>query len=285
LRRNGPELAVSLSASVEAPTPTTRRAPQDSTAPLGAIRHCAANLIKSGLLASVFALMAGCLVGGAWAEDAAPKSKDVEPPIIKLPLDVVEPRRDVAAATWKSPYCGRWFDGCTECSRNSARAEPRCGPRQGMEVTKCVRHSVLCLAPMSIEALTSVCTAYDIEDYFFDYQGNIIARSETEYTDDCQREFVSGRLLCKDVIQDYRIIFPFGYKYWQFVELEKVLIFPLLIPGLPLIAYKTMSVDRKTIFVLESLSKIPLLRTQYLPGEYGYTCINVNPEVRANGKF
>jgi hypothetical protein len=232
----------------------------------------AAPILLTFLVAPTFALLAGYLIGEARAGEPAHVTKEVGPQVTKLPLDVVEPPRNVAAAEWKSPYCGRWFDGCTQCSRESVNSEPRCVPRQGLSAGDCVRHAVLCLAPMSIASLTNICAAYDIEDYFYDSRGNIIERSVTENTDDCERALVNKRLQCKLGEYDFPpMIMDWGYKYWQLADLRRLLIYPLLPPGLPVV-YKRILPSGVIEIRLNSISRLPSLTTRYLPNDYGYTC-------------
>jgi hypothetical protein len=50
------------------------------------------------------------------------------PPIVYMPLREVEPPRNVPATQWKSPYCGTWDDGCTECTRKTLDETPVCKP-------------------------------------------------------------------------------------------------------------------------------------------------------------
>ena len=56
-------------------------------------------------------------------------------PALVVPLDVVEPRRDVRASEWASPYCTDWSDGLERCVRSAALTKPICvpGPAAGRE--------------------------------------------------------------------------------------------------------------------------------------------------------
>ncbi len=65
------------------------------------------------------------------------------PPIRRLPLSEVEPSRQVPAAEWRSPYCTRWTDGCTTCTRGTAREAAACAAGPGAEPA-CQRHTILC---------------------------------------------------------------------------------------------------------------------------------------------
>jgi hypothetical protein len=56
------------------------------------------------------------------------QGEDKRTPIKVMPMLAIEPPRDVPAAQWKSPYCARWDDGCTECTRASRDDEPECRP-------------------------------------------------------------------------------------------------------------------------------------------------------------
>lgn len=191
-----------------------------------------------------------------------------------LTLLEVEPRRDVPAAQWNSPYCGRWFDGCDECSRKSTSDEPRCWSRQRIDLNKCNRHAVLCLAPISIKSLTSICTAYEVEDYFYDQQGLIVARSKIEITDVCERTLLGNEIVCKyATFENSPLTLPWGYKYWQLSETKRVLIFPLIPDKLPLLERETYYTDITNSQKLNSISRVPFLEKRYLPYEYGYSCI------------
>lgn len=83
-----------------------------------------ARSVVAGLLASVALLFAFPALAEA-AQTAVDSSK---PPIVVMPLREVEPPRKVPAAEWKSPYCGLWDDGCTECSRTAPGEKATCKP-------------------------------------------------------------------------------------------------------------------------------------------------------------
>jgi hypothetical protein len=75
-------------------------------------------------------LVLAAMASPALAEDAqTPEDADrPPPPIVYMPLRAVEPPRNVPAAQWRSPYCGTWDDGCTECTRKTLDETPVCKP-------------------------------------------------------------------------------------------------------------------------------------------------------------
>jgi hypothetical protein len=73
----------------------------------------------------ILVLVAALTPAHAVLAEAQPRSG---PPIIRMPLSQVEPPRNVPAAEWKSPYCTKWNDGCTECTRKSAKSKTTCAP-------------------------------------------------------------------------------------------------------------------------------------------------------------
>jgi hypothetical protein len=62
-------------------------------------------------------------------------------PALVVPLDVVEPRRDVRASEWAAPYCTDWSDGVERCVRSAALRKPICVPA---ETPESERHPVAC---------------------------------------------------------------------------------------------------------------------------------------------
>jgi hypothetical protein len=84
--------------------------------------------------------------------------KRPSPPIIVLPLSKVEPERDVEARAWKSPYCLRWDDGCTQCERKRLGAKVSC---ETFQPNDCKRRLVFCTKRDDYR-FVQVCTASDI---------------------------------------------------------------------------------------------------------------------------
>ena len=133
-------------------------------------------------LASGFAaawLASGVASYAASAEDNAPAAAAVAPPApidlrrypnlrpfksrpplpaLVVPLDVVEPRRDVRASEWASPYCTDWSDGVERCVRSSALGKPICVPA---ETPESERHPVAC-SNADQNVLNQVCFRYAV---------------------------------------------------------------------------------------------------------------------------
>jgi len=65
------------------------------------------------------------------------------PPFRPMTIERIEPRRDVAAAEYRSPFCLRWHDGCTDCERPSVTGEVACAPRPEAGPA-CERHAIVC---------------------------------------------------------------------------------------------------------------------------------------------
>jgi hypothetical protein len=93
------------------------------------------------LFAALFLALACCGLSmrpdALWAGEALRKRPP--PPIIVLPLSKVEP--DVEARAWKSPYCLRWDDGCTQCERKRLGAKVSC---ETFQPNDCKRRLVFC---------------------------------------------------------------------------------------------------------------------------------------------
>ncbi|WP_158816035.1 hypothetical protein [Methylocapsa sp. S129] len=120
-------------------------------------------------------LLAICLPCGAWAEQAeASASKEGGPPVIKLPLDVVEPPRNVAATQWNSPYCAHWEDGCIECMRATVGNAPQCNEETGRDgqdqndirTANCKRRAVICFKALDETYFNRICRGFYVEQYF-----------------------------------------------------------------------------------------------------------------------
>ena len=83
-------------------------------------------------LANAVAICAFVLMA-LWTFSASASAKNgLGPPWRVLPLDRIEIDRDLDARAWKTPYCLRWNDSCTECSRNSVASKIRCEPIKKM---------------------------------------------------------------------------------------------------------------------------------------------------------
>jgi hypothetical protein len=108
--------------------------------------------------------VATCLCDAALAEpqDAARHEK-VGPPVIKLPLDVIDPPRDVAAAGWISAYCAKWDDGCTVCERQMAAEQPHCKPEQESAQNECDRRAIVCFRALDEMYFNRICSEFSFD--------------------------------------------------------------------------------------------------------------------------
>lgn len=84
-------------------------------------------------------------------------------PVYMIPMEALEPPRDVPARAWVSPYCTAWTDGEEFCEksdplRKSAPSDARCKPVQSsFDVTTRVKiQGVSCLWA-DLKALEQVC--------------------------------------------------------------------------------------------------------------------------------
>jgi hypothetical protein len=124
---------------------------------------------RGGVFASATALLLIAISlssGTPAAQPAPPTGADEGPPITKLPLNVVEPPRDVPAAQWNSPYCGHWGDGCTECTRAASGAAPVCRAETANKGAQCARHAIICLREFDAAKFDRICSNFYIEKYF-----------------------------------------------------------------------------------------------------------------------
>jgi hypothetical protein len=103
-------------------------------------------------------------------------------PIIKLPLEVVEPNKTVPASEWNSPYCGHWDDGCMECARSEFSEHARCKAKDGtrhepadLQSATCRRRAIICDKVMDEAYFNKVCRAYLYENFFQRKNGDVIA--------------------------------------------------------------------------------------------------------------
>jgi hypothetical protein len=118
---------------------------------------------------------------------AAAKSGEAEgPPIKVMPLSEIEPPRNVPAAEWKSPYCAKWDDGCTECNRTNLDEEPHCHPAVDyIGVGVCKPRGVLCAESLMRGAY------YEIESVCWRWGWVTFARPGTNWPDP-MATFLSG---------------------------------------------------------------------------------------------
>ena len=119
------------------------------------------------VLVAVLAMhAAGCSTGTARAQQSErPAVKEERWPIVKLPLDVVEPPRNVPAARWNSPYCGHWGDGCTECTRTVADEAPQCHAEKDRSPSACKPRAIICLKEYDPAKFNRICSNFFIESY------------------------------------------------------------------------------------------------------------------------
>jgi hypothetical protein len=94
------------------------------------------------------------------------------PPIRRLPLGEVEPPRNVPAAQWKSPYCGHWEDGCTECRRHSEDGPLECHAKSSRQAA-CEPRFVMCDEAMDYEQLDRICPIFAIRE-ISEFKGGIL---------------------------------------------------------------------------------------------------------------
>src|SRR5262245_18580894 len=110
-----------------------------------------AGLMISALVVAAMVQPSGA-VGVAHARGA--------PPVRYLPLEQVEPRRDVKASAWRSPYCVKWNDGCEACERASATKTPACSPRDPPQQAGACRPHIVECTNIDIHALNEVCALW-----------------------------------------------------------------------------------------------------------------------------
>ena len=91
-------------------------------------------------MAMTIALLAGLFTHSSVAK---PRSAPKGPPIVVLTPEEAEPRRDVPASEWKSPYCIGWNDGCTECTIDE-KGKKECQPMKGRDITRCITRPNFC---------------------------------------------------------------------------------------------------------------------------------------------
>src|SRR5262249_12371815 len=107
-----------------------------------------------------------------------------KPPILVMPIDVVEPSRQVAAPEWSSPYCLAWNDGCEECMRVSVADKPKCRTRHINH--SCKRHEILC------NAISIKYTIIDNDDNDYAVIGAVCSLFQIEIVDTIYDDGTSG---------------------------------------------------------------------------------------------
>lgn len=105
------------------------------------------------------ALLTICLPSGAWAgQPETPTAKADGSPIVKLPLDFVEPPRGVAAAGGNWRYRAHRDDRCAECERGVADATRRWQTSANQGVLACGRHAIVCYKEIDSANLDKICS-------------------------------------------------------------------------------------------------------------------------------
>lgn len=70
----------------------------------------------------------------------------------------VEPNRNVPAEKWPSPYCIKWDDACTRCTRDRATEQPICAPIDpSVDAGSCERKLIACQSVDS-HAFMTICS-------------------------------------------------------------------------------------------------------------------------------
>ena len=126
-----------------------------------------------GLIRAVFTLVAIISsVHKACADQPnGVQRKEAGPPIIALPLDVVEPPRNVPAIQWNSPYCGHWDDGCVECRRQTVLAPLKCDEEAPVRGHACRRHAIACYEIIDESVFAQICKRFLSEGFIEDALG------------------------------------------------------------------------------------------------------------------
>lgn len=163
------EGAATSSAKTAAPAPDKRQVGvAGSTLATPAFRRRQAGPIGGVFRAALFAM---CLtlpverfVGrDAIADEAGGGSPaQDQPPVIKLPLAIVDPPRTQPAASWNSAFCARWDDGCTKCTRTQTGEPPQCEKEQGEneQAGQCNRRAIICFEILDESYFERICKWY-----------------------------------------------------------------------------------------------------------------------------
>jgi hypothetical protein len=122
--------------------------------------------------AFVFAGMADRHHGAAQAEQPEAQSG---PPVISLPIEVVEPPRNVVATQWSSPYCGHWDDGCVECTRSAIGNAAQCHNEPNWHGLECRRRKVICFDATDETYFDRICSSAITIIYSKNEDGSITA--------------------------------------------------------------------------------------------------------------
>jgi len=121
----------------------------------------------SGLIRAVFTLVVLISLAHKACADQPDgvQRKEAGPPIIVLPLDVVEPPRNVPAIEWNSPYCGHWDDGCVACRRQTVLAPLKCDEEAPVRGNACRRHAIACYEIIDESVFAQVCKRFLSEGF------------------------------------------------------------------------------------------------------------------------
>lgn len=121
-------------------------------------------VFRAALFAMCLTLPAEGFVGhGAIADEAGGGSPaQDQPPVIKLPLAIVDPPRTQPAASWNSAFCARWDDGCTKCTRTQTGEPPQCEKEQGEneQAGQCNRRAIICFEILDESYFERICKWY-----------------------------------------------------------------------------------------------------------------------------
>jgi hypothetical protein len=121
-------------------------------------------------------LMAICFPNDARAaQPEAPTAQEDAPPVIKLPLDIIEPPRLVKAAEWNAPYCRHWDDGCTECTKLESQGVAQCHDEPHSQASACQRRAIICFTAIDGTYFDRVCQRYIAIVYSRSGDGSIAA--------------------------------------------------------------------------------------------------------------
>jgi hypothetical protein len=136
---------------------------------------------KFGLLAVFFAFFLSSISLGEASQSHFSPDQSAGLAIIKLPIGLVEPPRDVAAPDWNSPYCGHWDDGCSECTRAAIDEKPQCNPNNENEGDssgrECKRRAIICFKEIDPSYFNRICSRYFREEFTNVKNGAVVSTS------------------------------------------------------------------------------------------------------------
>jgi hypothetical protein len=115
-----------------------------------------------------------CVDSKTAMSEALPTESDS--PVEKLPFLEIEPNRDVSAQEWRSPYCGKWDDGCYQCERRTITGERSCY-RINSKGDACKRRSVLCGAEIDYGILNKLCRIVKYRRIFLSGENTLVVHS------------------------------------------------------------------------------------------------------------